>query len=213
MRITFIPYLLFFLLSIQADVVYAQDEVAKLISQATEALSKGDNEKAREIIDKALQLDPQNPLAKALESIIPPKESSSLKELRTFSGHDSPVSSISFSPDGKTIASADWHGTVKIWETETGKEVRTLDHRVAVYSVHFSPDGGKLASGGEGTPRIWDVKKGEEIRGFEGHGDDVHPPTVSSVRFSPDGRILATGSHDTGLSNSGMSQQVNCFAR
>jgi WD40 repeat protein len=35
--------------------------------------------------------------------------------LHTLTGHTEEVSSIQFSPDGKTIASGSWDGTIKLW--------------------------------------------------------------------------------------------------
>ncbi len=67
--------------------------------------------------------------------------------------------------------------------------VAGISRRSSVNSVAFSPDGSRLASGGDdGTVRVWDVGSGAEIRVLEGHGD-----SVSSVAFSPDGSRLASG--------------------
>jgi WD40 repeat protein len=69
------------------------------------------------------------------------------------------VSSVSWSPDGKTLASASWDRTVKLWEAATGKEQATLQgHTSRVFSVSWSPDGKTLASADlGGTVMLWDV--------------------------------------------------------
>ena len=105
----------------------------------------------------------------------------------------SEVFSVSFSPDGATLASGSWDGTVKLWDVATGEIIATLEgHTDVVRSVSFSPDGATLASGaGDGTVKLWDVMTGEPIATLEGHTAGVH-----SVSFSPDGATLASGSWD-----------------
>ena len=62
---------------------------------------------------------------------------------------------------------------------------------VQVYSVSFSPDGTKVASGSsDKMVKLWDVTSGECLHTFEGHSDDVW-----SVSFSPDGTKVASGSY------------------
>jgi WD40 repeat protein len=109
-------------------------------------------------------------------------------------GHAGGVSRVAFSPDGRWLAAGNWvDGTVKLWEIETGRELRALrGHRSRVEAVVFSPDGRFLASASsDKTVKLWDVSTGQQLRTFTGHKG-----WVTAVAFSPDGRLLASGSHD-----------------
>ncbi|MEH2075025.1 MAG: hypothetical protein V7K57_11625, partial [Nostoc sp.] len=81
------------------------------------------------------------------------------KEISTLSGHSSPVFSVVFSPDGKTLASASADKTIKLWNRDTGKEISTLSgHSAEVFSVVFSPDGKTLASASaDNTIKLWNL--------------------------------------------------------
>ena len=75
----------------------------------------------------------------------------------SLKGHGGYVWSVSFSPDGKTLASGSRDKTIKLWNLETFTETKTLSgHGGWVYSVSFSPDGKMLASGSvDKTIIIW----------------------------------------------------------
>ena len=109
----------------------------------------------------------------------------------TLTGHTSWVNSVSFSPDGQTLASGSSDYTIRLWDVETGETVKTLTgHTGDVISVSFSPDGQTLASGsGDGTMLLWVVLTQQDPKRF---------PRMSMLMATSDLVIVATRLGQTG---------------
>jgi tRNA A-37 threonylcarbamoyl transferase component Bud32 len=140
-------------------------------------------------------------------------------ELRRLTGHADMVRTVSFAPGGRYAISAsgarwkdggrtitagsDYH--VRLWDLESGKEVRCLGgHTAPIYCAAFSPDGQRILSCGfdshfnnwlsgvvDNSIRLWDAKTGKALRRLKGHTHGVR-----SVAFSADGRYAVSGSAD-----------------
>jgi WD40 repeat protein len=98
---------------------------------------------------------------------------------------------MQFSPDGASIAAIDGN-QVRIWESESGKTLATLDPGKSVPQLlTFDPSGSLLAVGGNGfNPQLWDIRSGKRISTFQGSS-----PSLYSLAFSPDSsRLVASGS-------------------
>ncbi len=110
--------------------------------------------------------------------------------------HSGTITGAVFSPDGKTILSASFDHTLKLWDTATGREIKALrGHTRPVTSAAFSPDGKAILSASEDkTLKLWNTATGNEIRTLAGHMSAVNSPA-----FSPDGKTILSASSDNTL--------------
>ncbi len=124
-------------------------------------------------------------------------DTTTYQEVALLTENMGPVSSVAFSPDGKTIVSGSDDGNVRLWDVLTGKHIQTFTNNAnRVLSVAFSPDGNIVASGGDDTSEegpgfgihLWNVHTGEHLKALEGNNYGT-----LSVCFSPDGKMLASG--------------------
>jgi WD40 repeat protein len=126
--------------------------------------------------------------------------------------HGSGVSYLAFTPDGKAVLTASQDGIVRLWERDTGKELRRFQgppQRLppilpqpvngvfmpgggTVSGVAMSQDGKLLATvEAINSIQLWDVDSGKEIRRLKGPANGI-----ATIRFAPDGKSLAARGFD-----------------
>ena len=96
--------------------------------------------------------------------------------LKTLTEYTTPINSMCYSPDNRTLASAGGSygmnndSTIQLWDVIRGRILNTLiGHTGHVRAVCYSPDGTTLASGSvDGTIRLWDVATGTHLKTFTG---------------------------------------------
>lgn len=99
--------------------------------------------------------------------------------------------SVAYSPDGKTIAIADW-STVNLWDTEANVLKATLTkYNHSIEGISYSPDGKTIATKSDKEVYLWDAATGKQKATFIGHVGDIY-----SFSYSRDGKTIATGSDD-----------------
>ncbi len=140
------------------------------------------------------------------------------REIRALKAHAGRVLGVSFSSDGKSLASTSAGGTVKVWDaiaalesipwfrlvermrgtgswiwhTGSGQETLTIGwQNGSIHAVSFSADGERVISGSvDGTVKAWDLANGRETFSVK------HAGGVLAITLSPDGQRLASAGFD-----------------
>lgn len=111
-------------------------------------------------------------------------------------GHSDPVRACAYSPDGRSIVSASFDNTLKVWDATSGRALLTLyEHTTEVTDCMYSPDGRSIVSSSwDKTLKVWDATSGRALLTLIGHSEGV-----LACAYSPDGRLIVSGSGDKTL--------------
>jgi WD40 repeat protein len=105
------------------------------------------------------------------------------------------VFDVAFSPNGKTLASGGWDGTLRLWRASTANLIGRPDEMKApsaVRGIAFSPNGRLIAvASDDGTISLWDAATRNELRAITPDSD-----AVESVAFTAGGQVLVTAGDD-----------------
>ena len=116
--------------------------------------------------------------------------------LSLLKGHESDVTSVAISPNGRIVVSGSSDNTIRVWEKRSGELLSILrGHEGNVTSVAISSDGRQIISGSnDSSIKIWDMKSGKLISTLNGHTGSVY-----SIDISFYGKTIISGSNDNSV--------------
>jgi WD40 repeat protein len=127
------------------------------------------------------------------------------KERGTFTGHDWVVTAMTFSPDGKTVASACCNSkkrSIRLWDPLTLKESQNIPLPDRIYSLNdlaFSPDGKRIAAVSNWRLHVWDAATGKPAADAV-----VDAGVFTRLAYSPDGNRVAVAGGQGGGDGKGI---------
>jgi WD40 repeat protein len=131
------------------------------------------------------------------DAIVRVGDAATRRVTQTLHGHRAGVYAVAFSPRADRLVSGGLDGTLRLWDLDTGKELKQFPGIAdQVHSVDYSADGRRILSGHFGPKsgfpaRLWDVDGGRELATLKGHTREV---TV--VHFRPDGMTAVSAAMD-----------------
>jgi WD40 repeat protein len=134
--------------------------------------------------------------------------------IKDLFGHPGQIWALSFSPDGKTLASGDWQtGTLITWDSTTGNIIHTMsEYYKGIYRIVFSPDSKTILTTSANVNfanyiMLWDAVSGKSIKKVSCIG------ICGAAAFSPDSKFIVTAIHNIDLYDGINGKYVRTFAK
>ncbi|MEM8779175.1 MAG: WD40 repeat domain-containing protein [Cyanobacteria bacterium P01_G01_bin.49] len=118
--------------------------------------------------------------------------------ITTFGDHTGPLTSVTFSPDGKQLvtAASGTDRTLKFWDTETLELIKTSPQQPGyIYDIAITSDSNQLIAAVRNTIKVWDVNTGEELLTIKAADLDLN-----GIAVSPDNNLVATANKEGTIS-------------
>jgi GTPase SAR1 family protein len=127
---------------------------------------------------------------------------------KSLIAHKASVRGLAWIPKSNYLISASIDKTLRVWDTQTGLQVRVIKDIASLYGVAVSPNGSIVAAPRvNGTIGFWNISTGALIHSLTGHRS-----VVRDVAWSPNGLMLASASADGNVctwdTSTGILQQV-----
>ncbi|UUU34286.1 hypothetical protein JIX56_33075 [Streptomyces sp. CA-210063] len=170
----------------QSAVNAQQAGLSRQLAAQSTALLDSDTDLASLLAIKAYRTSPTREATRSLYA------AAAVPLEHRLTGHTGTVSALAYSSDGKTLVTGSFDGTVRLWDTATGRAGKVLtggDHTALVRTVAFSPDGRTLATSGGEEVRLRDAATGRVRDALTVRVTEED--SVASVGFAHDGRALA----------------------
>jgi hypothetical protein len=133
-----------------------------------------------------------SPLPECIATVTPEIEIQ--EAVSVLEGHQARVWDVAFSPDGKELSSGSVDNTLRLWNLEQARLIRTMQgHPFPILALEYSPNGATILTGStDGLLRSWDVASGRLLRTFAGHNG-----WITGLDISRDGKWIASSSEDS----------------
>jgi WD40 repeat protein len=126
--------------------------------------------------------------------------------------HKNTIRAVAYSPDGRLLATAgsyeyvrtrQSYAEVRVWDTQTGKEIRRFENKGEAFAVAFSPDSRSLAtaSGSSGSGASFRVAEPGHVRVYDVQTGALrweqraHSTAALCLAYDPTGRYLASSGY------------------
>ena len=173
----------------QREDAIAQRDLARSGDLSSAALAELDDDPEVSLLlsMEAAHIRPTERVVSALRESI---KASNLDSV--YRGHPGKVGDIDFGPDGRSIVSVGYDGSIRIWDPTTGETRQVFRSPRTVWSLAFDPRGRWVATAVRGGVFLWDAVTGDLVRTLQ------PPGTLFGVEFVSDGtRIVGGGDAGT----------------
>ncbi len=154
-------------------------------------------EHTKPVVGIAVSRDGQLIATGSADNSIIIRDAGTYQVTRRIETHKGQVTTLDFSPDGKTLVSGSTDKSLRLWNVNDGTEIKNFntEFKQGIYQAKFSSDGKMLGivswewvNGVVGFAKVLDVQTGKQVQRFD---TDNHP--ASAVKFSTDDKKLYTG--------------------